>query len=55
MELIAVALISTTLLAFGMAGSLEAGFRIGKRRLKNNPESKSEGTSAVESSVFAIR
>ena len=54
MELIAVALISTTLLAFGMAGSLEAGYRIGKRRLKNNPESKSEGAGAVESSVFAI-
>jgi hypothetical protein len=37
-----------------MAGSIEAGYRMGKHRLKKNPERKSEGSGAVESSVFAI-
>lgn len=54
MEFIGVAVISTTLLCLGMAGSIEAGYRVGKRRLKKYPESKSEGSGAVESSVFAI-
>lgn len=54
MEFIAVALISTILLSLGMAGSIEAGYRVGKRRLKKYPESKTEGSGAVESSVFAI-
>lgn len=54
MEFVAVALISTILLSLGMAGSIEAGYRMGKHRLKKYPESKSEGSGAVESSVFAI-
>jgi hypothetical protein len=54
MEFVAIALISTTLLGLGMAGSIEAGYRAGKRRLKKHPESKTEGSGAVESSVFAI-
>jgi hypothetical protein len=54
MEFVAVALISTTLLCLGMAGSIETGYRIGKHRLKKYPESKSEGAGAVESSVFGI-
>lgn len=54
MEFIAVALISAILLSLGMAGSIEAGYRVGKRRLKKYPESKTEGSNAVESSVFAI-
>ncbi len=54
MEFIGVAIISATLLCMGMAGSIEAGYRVGKRRLKKYPESKSEGYGAVESSVFAI-
>ncbi|MEA5508718.1 hypothetical protein VB715_02965 [Crocosphaera sp. UHCC 0190] len=54
MEFVAVALISTILLSLGMAGSIEAGYRVGKHRLKKYPESKSEGAGAVESSVFAI-
>ncbi len=54
MEFIGVALISTTLLCLSMAGGMEAGYRMGKRKLKKYPESKSEGSGAVESSVFAI-
>jgi hypothetical protein len=54
MEFVAVALISTTLLCLGMAGSIETGYRVGKRRLKKYPESKTEGSGAVESSIFAI-
>ena len=54
MEFVAVALISTTLLCLGMAGSIETGCRMGKRRLKKYPESKSEGSGAVESSIFGI-
>jgi hypothetical protein len=54
MEFVAVALISTTLLCLGMAGSIETGYRMGKRRLKKYPESKSEGSGAVESSIFGI-
>lgn len=54
MEFLAVAFISSTLLCLGMAGSVEAGYRMGKRRLKKYPESKSEGSSVVESSVFGI-
>jgi hypothetical protein len=54
MEFIAASLISATLLCLGMAGNIEAGYRAGKRRLKNHPESKTEGYSAVESSIFAI-
>lgn len=54
MEFVAVALISAISLSLGMAGSIEAGYRVGKRRLKKYPESKTEGSSAVESSVFAI-
>jgi len=54
MEFVAVALISTISLSLGMAGSIEAGYRAGKRRLKKNSESKTEGSGAVESSVFAI-
>jgi hypothetical protein len=37
-----------------MGGSIEAGYRLGRRRLKKAPESKFEGAGAVESSVFAI-
>ncbi|MGI0488589.1 hypothetical protein ACN4EK_24530 [Pantanalinema rosaneae CENA516] len=54
MEFIAVALLSTTLLCLGMAGSIETGYRLGKRRLKKYPNSKTEGSGAVESSVFGI-
>lgn len=54
MEFIAVALVSTTLLCLGMAGSIETGYRMGKRRLEKYPDSKTEGLGAVESSVFAI-
>jgi hypothetical protein len=54
MEFVAVALISATLLGLGMAGSIETGYRVGKRRLKKYPESKSEGAGAVESSIFGI-
>ncbi len=54
MEFIAVALLSTTLLCLGMAGSIETGYRIGKRRLEKYPDSKAEGSGAVESSVFGI-
>jgi hypothetical protein len=54
MEFVAVALISTILLSLGMAGSIEAGYRVGKRRLKKYPESKTEGSGGVESSIFAI-
>ncbi len=54
MEFVAVALISTTLLCLGMAGSIETGYRMGKRRLKKYPEGKSEGSGAVESSIFGI-
>lgn len=54
MEFVAIALISTILLGLGMAGSIETGYRMGKRRLRKYPESKSEGSGAVESSVFAI-
>ncbi len=54
MEFIGVALISTTLLCLSMAGGMEAGYRMGKRKLRKYPESKSEGSGAVESSVFAI-
>ncbi len=54
MGFIAVALIAATLLSLGMAGSIEAGYRLGKRRLKNYPESKVEGSSEVKSSVFGI-
>lgn len=54
MEFVAVALISTTLLCLGMAGSIETGYRMGKRKLEKYPESKSEGSGVVESSVFGI-
>lgn len=54
MEFIAVALLSTTLLCLGMAGSIETGYRLGKRRLEKYPGSKTEGSGAVESSVFGI-
>jgi hypothetical protein len=54
MEFIAVALLSTTLLCLGMAGSIETGYRMGRRKLEKYPESKIEGSGAVESSVFGI-
>ena len=54
MEFIAVALLSTTLLCLGMAGSIEAGYRTGRRRLKKYPDRKYEGAGAVESSIFGI-
>jgi hypothetical protein len=54
MEFVAVALLSTTLLCFGMAGSIETGYRMGKRRLEKYPGSKPEGSGAVESSIFGI-
>jgi hypothetical protein len=54
MEFIAVALLSTTLLYLGMGGSIEAGYRMGKRRLKKHPGEKFEGSGAVESSIFGI-
>lgn len=54
MEFLAIALISSTLLCLGMAGSVEAGYRMGKRRLEKHPESKTEGSGVVESSVFGI-
>lgn len=54
MEFIAVALLSTTLLCLGMAGSIETGYRLGQRRLEKDPDSKAEGASVVESSVFGI-
>ncbi|MBR8831249.1 MAG: hypothetical protein Cpurp_08600 [Chlorogloea purpurea SAG 13.99] len=37
-----------------MAGSIETGYRLGKRKLQKYPEDKTEGSSAVESSIFAI-
>jgi hypothetical protein len=37
-----------------MAGSVEAGYRMNKHRLKKDPESKFEGSGVVESSVFGI-
>jgi hypothetical protein len=54
MEFVAVALLSTTLLCLGMGGCIETGYRMGKRRLEKYPESKSEGSGAVESSIFGI-
>jgi small nuclear ribonucleoprotein (snRNP)-like protein len=54
MEFVAVVLISTTSLCLGMAGSIETGYRMGKRRLKKYPEGNPEGSSAVESSIFGI-
>lgn len=54
MEFLAVALISASLLCLGMAGSVEAGYRVGKRRLSVYPEGKFEGAGVVESSVFGI-
>ncbi len=54
MEFLAVALISSTLLCLGMAGSVEAAYRMSKWRLTKDPESKSEGSGVVESSVFGI-
>lgn len=54
MEFIGLVLVSTIVLCLGMAGSMEAGYRTGKHRLRKYPESKLEGSGAVESSVFAI-
>lgn len=54
MEFVAVAILSTTLLCLGMAGSIETGYRMGRRRLEKYPDSKSEGSGAVESSIFGI-
>jgi hypothetical protein len=54
MEFIAASLILATSFCLGMAGSIEAGYRTGKRRLKKYPESKIKGYSAVENSIFAI-
>ncbi len=54
MEFVAVALLSTTLLCFGMGGSIETGYRMGKRRREKDPASKTEGSGAVESSIFGI-
>ena len=54
MEFVAISFISATLLGLGMAGSMETGYRMGKRRLKKYPENKSEGFGAVESSIFGI-
>ena len=52
MEFVAISFISATLLGLVMAGSMETGYRMGKRRLKKYPENKSEGFGAVESSIF---
>jgi hypothetical protein len=54
MEFVAVALLSTALLGLGMGGSIEAGYRFGRRRLKKFPDGKFEGAGAVESSIFGI-
>jgi hypothetical protein len=54
MEFVAATLLSTILLCLGMAGSIETGYRTGKRRLEKHPESKAEGAGAVENSVFGI-
>ncbi|MCT0230210.1 hypothetical protein KQ306_04955 [Synechococcus sp. CS-1324] len=54
MEFLAVSLLSATLLGLGMAGSIETGYRIGRRRLIRDPERTIEGFSAVENSIFGI-
>jgi phosphate/sulfate permease len=54
MEFVAATLLSSILLCLGMGGSLEAGYRLGKRRLEKHPESKTEGSGAVDSSIFGI-
>ena len=54
MEFVAVALLSTILLCLGMAGSIETGYRMGKRKLEKYPDSKIEGSGAVENSIFGI-
>jgi len=54
MEFLAVSFISAALLGLGMAGSIESGFRVGRRRLSKDPEKKVEGFGAVESSIFGI-
>lgn len=54
MEFVFATLLSSALLCLGMAGSLETGYRLGKRRLGKYPENKNEGSSAVESSIFGI-
>jgi hypothetical protein len=54
MEFVAATLVSSILLCLGMGGSLEAGYRLGKRRLEKHPESKTEGSGAVDSSIFGI-
>ena len=54
MEFVAATLLSSILLCLGMGGSLEAGYRLGKHRLEKYPESKPEGSGAVDSSIFGI-
>ncbi|GAB4218264.1 MAG: hypothetical protein OHK0012_26390 [Synechococcales cyanobacterium] len=41
-------------LCAGLVGSVEAGYRLGKRHLARSPEAKIEGSGAVDNAVFAI-
>lgn len=54
MEFLAATFLSSILLCLGMAGSIETGYRLGKRRLEKYPENKAEGSGAVDSSIFGI-
>lgn len=54
MEFLAATFLSSILLCLGMAGSIETGYRLGKRGLEKYPEGKAEGSSAVDSSIFGI-
>lgn len=54
MDFLSATLLSAILLCLGMLGTIETGYRLGKRKLEKNPEDKTEGQGPVESSVFAI-